>query len=62
MGKSGSNPWSITAYALPPGENRATPIGLAAPVRPGKGHQNKSTLFFFFNRPKLDCLRASKIC
>ncbi|KAF2564984.1 hypothetical protein F2Q70_00017234 [Brassica cretica] len=29
------------AYALPPGENRATPIGLANPVRPGKGRRNK---------------------
>ncbi|KAF2574904.1 hypothetical protein F2Q70_00004566 [Brassica cretica] len=29
------------AYALPPGENRATPIGPAAPVRPGKGRRNK---------------------
>ncbi|KAG2266378.1 hypothetical protein Bca52824_073457 [Brassica carinata] len=29
------------AYTLPPGENRATPIGLADPVRPGKGHRNK---------------------
>ncbi|KAF2584561.1 hypothetical protein F2Q70_00036475 [Brassica cretica] len=29
------------AYGLPPGENRATPIGLAAPVRPGKGRRNK---------------------
>ncbi|KAG2293038.1 hypothetical protein Bca52824_039707 [Brassica carinata] len=35
--------WSdeIAAYTLPPGENRATPIGLAAPVRPGKGRRNK---------------------
>ncbi|XP_048613261.1 uncharacterized protein LOC125587140 [Brassica napus] len=30
-----------TAYALPPGENRVIPIGLAAPVRPGKGRCNK---------------------
>ncbi|KAF3600688.1 hypothetical protein F2Q69_00036978 [Brassica cretica] len=29
------------AYALLPGENRVTPIGLAAPVRPGKGRRNK---------------------
>ncbi|KAG2282476.1 hypothetical protein Bca52824_053696 [Brassica carinata] len=29
------------AYALLPGENRVTPIGLAAPVRPGKGCRNK---------------------
>ncbi|KAF2582973.1 hypothetical protein F2Q68_00003667 [Brassica cretica] len=29
------------AYALPLGENRATPIGLAAPGRPGKGRRNK---------------------
>ncbi|KAF2534827.1 hypothetical protein F2Q70_00029768 [Brassica cretica] len=29
------------AYTLPPGENRATPIGLADPVRPGKDHRNK---------------------
>ena len=34
------------AYALPPGENRATPIGLANPVRPGKGRRNKSNLIF----------------
>ncbi|KAF3511123.1 hypothetical protein F2Q69_00005219 [Brassica cretica] len=42
----GSNPWSITAYALPPGENRATPIGLAAPVRPGicSGGREKEAL------------------
>ncbi|KAF3509704.1 hypothetical protein F2Q69_00006917 [Brassica cretica] len=32
------------AYALPPGKNCATPIGLAAPVRPGKGRQNKKVL------------------
>ncbi|KAH0893006.1 hypothetical protein HID58_055435, partial [Brassica napus] len=31
----------LPAYTLPPGENRATPIGLAAPVRPGKGRRNK---------------------
>ncbi|KAG2277980.1 hypothetical protein Bca52824_060535 [Brassica carinata] len=30
------------ANALPPGENHATPIGLAAPVRPGKGRRNKT--------------------
>ncbi|XP_013639452.1 PREDICTED: uncharacterized protein LOC106344675 [Brassica oleracea var. oleracea] len=30
-----------TAYALPPGENRVIPIGLAAPIRPGKGRCNK---------------------
>ncbi|KAF3523947.1 hypothetical protein F2Q69_00047903 [Brassica cretica] len=29
------------AYALPLGGNRATPIGLAALVRPGKGRRNK---------------------
>ncbi|KAF2616759.1 hypothetical protein F2Q68_00039914 [Brassica cretica] len=29
------------AYALPPDGNRATPIGPAAPIRPGKGHRNK---------------------
>ncbi|KAF3536881.1 hypothetical protein F2Q69_00022536 [Brassica cretica] len=28
------------AYALPPGGNRATLIGLVAPVRLGKGHRN----------------------
>ena len=35
------------AYGLPPGENQATPIGLAAPVRPGKGRRNKRKLIFF---------------
>ncbi|KAF3501468.1 hypothetical protein F2Q69_00040355 [Brassica cretica] len=29
------------ANALPLGENHATPIGLAAPIRPGKGRRNK---------------------
>ncbi|KAH0903197.1 hypothetical protein HID58_042700 [Brassica napus] len=28
-------------YALPPGENRATPTGPAVPIRPGKGRRNK---------------------
>ena len=37
------------AYALPPGENRATPIGSVVPVRPRKGHRDKSKL-------TLDCL------
>ena len=32
------------AYALPPGENRATPVGLVVPLRPGKGRRNKSKL------------------
>ncbi|KAF3572646.1 hypothetical protein F2Q69_00059576 [Brassica cretica] len=31
------------AYALPQGGNRATPIGPAVPVRPGKGRGNKRT-------------------
>ncbi|WZZ32811.1 hypothetical protein YC2023_016212 [Brassica napus] len=35
------------AYALPPGENRATPVGSVVPVRPGKGHRDKSKLIFF---------------
>ncbi|KAF3520401.1 hypothetical protein DY000_02061986 [Brassica cretica] len=30
-----------TAYALPPGENCATPIGSVVPVRPGKGRRDK---------------------
>ncbi|KAF2544986.1 hypothetical protein F2Q70_00022330 [Brassica cretica] len=30
-------------YSLPPGKNRATPIGLAAPIRPGRGRRNKRT-------------------
>ncbi|KAF3534257.1 hypothetical protein DY000_02040044 [Brassica cretica] len=34
------------AYALPPDGNRATPIGPAAPVRPGKGRRNKRKLIF----------------
>ena len=50
------------AYTLPPGENRATPIGLADPVRPGKGRRNKSKLDLSFSpfskRPELDCLRV----
>ncbi|KAF3539404.1 hypothetical protein F2Q69_00020373 [Brassica cretica] len=29
------------AYALPPGENRATPVGSVVPVRPGKGRRDK---------------------
>ncbi|KAH0859039.1 hypothetical protein HID58_087300 [Brassica napus] len=29
------------AYTLPPGENRATPVGSVVPVRPGKGHRDK---------------------
>ncbi|KAG2296619.1 hypothetical protein Bca52824_043288 [Brassica carinata] len=29
------------AYALPPGENCATPVGPAIPVRPEKGHRNE---------------------
>ena len=44
------------------GENRANPIGLAAPVRPGKGRCNKSKLIFLFSpfskRSELDCLRV----
>ena len=51
-----------TVYALPPGENRATPIGMAAPVRPGKGRRNKSKLIFllfhFSKRSEIDCLRV----
>ncbi|KAH0856851.1 hypothetical protein HID58_085112 [Brassica napus] len=50
------------ANALPPGENHATPIGLAAPVRPGKGRRNKSKLIFAFTpfskRSEIDCLRG----
>ncbi|KAH0858796.1 hypothetical protein HID58_087057 [Brassica napus] len=30
-----------TAYALPPGVNRASPVALVAPVRPKKGRGNK---------------------
>ena len=30
------------AYALPPGQNRAAPVGLAAPVHPEKIRQIKS--------------------
>ena len=48
------------AYALAPGENRATPTGLAAPVRLEKGRRNKSKLIFLFSsfskRSELDCL------
>ncbi|KAH0901675.1 LOW QUALITY PROTEIN: hypothetical protein HID58_041178 [Brassica napus] len=29
------------AYAIPPGENRATPVGPVVPVRPKKGHRVK---------------------
>ncbi|KAF3589010.1 hypothetical protein F2Q69_00030193 [Brassica cretica] len=33
-------------YSLPPGKNRATPIGLAAPIRPGRGRRNKRSRKF----------------
>lgn len=45
-------------YSLPPGKNRATPIGLAAPVRPGRGRRNKSKLVLSI-KPRLDYLRIS---
>ncbi|XP_048604758.1 uncharacterized protein LOC125582223 [Brassica napus] len=44
------------AYALPPGENRATPVGSVVPVRPGKD----SNVFASLNSPNMFCSRASE--
>ena len=45
------------AYTLPPGENRATPVGSVVPVRPGKGHRDKSMLIFL---GRFECLRVAQ--
>ena len=50
------------AYALPPGENRATPVGPAVPVRPKKVRRNKSKLIFllFSFSEGFECLRVAQ--
>ena len=50
------------AYALPPGENCATPVGPAVPVRPEKGRRSESKLIFlllfFFGRIQMSARRS----